>query len=110
MSILDRVKAHSDPTKVRTVEVPEWGDDSGPLVIHYTMVTLKELGETRSTSTDPFRQNAEIICMKACGADGKPLFRRIDALDLMENAAPEVVMRIADAMTRRLSADEAKNA
>lgn len=109
MSLLDRVKAHADPTKVRTVEVPEWGEDGKPLVIHYTMLTLKELGEARSISADPFRQSAEIICMKACGSDGKPLFRRIDALDLMENAAPEVVMRIADAMGRRLSADEAKN-
>jgi hypothetical protein len=109
MSILDRVKAHADSKKVRTLEVPEWGEEGAPLVIHYTMVTLAELAQVRSISPDPARQSAEIVCMKACNADGTPMFKRIDVLELMENAAPEVVLRIADAMAHRKSVDEAKN-
>lgn len=122
MDILDVIRTHSQPEKIRTVEVPEWGrpaelDAEGevvtpaePLVIHYRMVTLEDMAEAQAaaalTGGGPLRQAVELICLKACKPDGTPLFKRIDARELMQIAAIEVVLRLSDAMGRRLSSEE----
>ena len=52
MGILDQIKAHSRPEEVRTIEVPEWGPEGAPLVIHYKMVTLGDIEVARSRAKD----------------------------------------------------------
>jgi hypothetical protein len=56
------------------------------------------MSAAQEASKDPLRQNVEILCMKALDAEGKPLFRRIDAIELMKVASPIVLLRIAKAM------------
>lgn len=123
MSILDNIRAHSEPDKVRTIEVPEWGtlakrDDAGnkidpgkPLVIHFTMVTLGDIAEAQEVAKgNQVRLEVELLCMKAEDAEGKKLFRRIDAVELMRTADPVVLRRITTELMVRRPADEiAKN-
>lgn len=100
--ILKSIRAHSQPERVRTIDVPEWGE-----VIHYRMVTLADMHETQRAAPDnPARQEAELICLKALKQDGTPMFKRIDVLVLLEEADPVVVRRIANAMIGRKSADD----
>lgn len=103
MGVMDRVRAHARTTEVRQIVVPEWGDETGPLVVFHTPVTLGDLEAARSGAdgkpNGDMRANAELVCLKACDKDGRALFRRIDALALMSEADPVVVLRVAGMMT-----------
>lgn len=98
MSILDQIKAQAKPDELRKIEVPEWGDDKGPFVFWHRMVTMGDMSAAQAVSKDPFRQNVEIICMKALDAEGKPVFQRLDAIELMKVATPIVLLRIEKQM------------
>ena len=41
-SVIDNVVAHFDAQEIKTINVPEWGDDEGPLVIYTKPLTLQE--------------------------------------------------------------------
>lgn len=111
MGLIDRVRAHARPTLVRQISVPEWGEGGEPLVIYFTPVSLGDLEEARKAPDGKphgdMRANAELVCIKAADAAGKPLFRRIDALSLMTDADPVVVLRIAGQMTSGPTPDDA---
>lgn len=111
MSVLDRIRAHAEPDKRRSIAVPEWGEGDTPLVIHYTMVTLGDLEAAQLGATaaggGALRVEAELVCIKALSDAGKPLFKRIDAAELMQMAAPAVVRRIANQMMARTSIEDA---
>lgn len=121
MSVLDKVRQHAEPKLVRRLEVPEWGDPAEfgpdgaetvpakPLEIFYTMLTLGELAEIEQLGMKTFsEQAAHIVAMKACDAAGKPLFKRIDARTLQEEAAPDVVKRIALEILGRVTVEDAR--
>jgi len=120
MSLLDTIRAHADPDKVRMLEVPEWGrpaelDAAGkivepakPLQVFYTMVTLDELATVHQLDGDKWHhQAARLVAMKAMDAEKRRLFKTIDAEFLRENAAPEVIQGIAMAMLGRITMDDA---
>jgi hypothetical protein len=111
MSVLDRVRAHADPDKRRSLCVPEWGEADASLVLYYGMVTLGDLEAAQVSANaaggSVLRMEAELVCLKAQDEAGKPLFKRIDAKELMEAAAPEVVRRIANQMMARTSIEDA---
>ena len=39
---IERAVAHFSAQEFRAIEVPEWGDDDGPLVIYVEPFTLRE--------------------------------------------------------------------
>ena len=47
---IDRAVAHFSAQEVRTIEVPEWGDDDGPLLIYVEPFTLREQGRLHNAS------------------------------------------------------------
>lgn len=110
MGVLDQIRAHSEPDKDRHIDVPEWGADGQPLRIHYTMVTLGEIADAQAASATAGGGSArywvELICIKARDEKGKAMFRRIDAVEMMDVAAPEVVQRIASQMLDRKTTEE----
>ena len=109
MDLKDRIAAHAALDEFRTIDVPEWGENGVPLVIKYKPVTLGDLTDAyKLHPNDAVRQNVDILCMKAMDEDGKPLFKRIDALHLMEKAAPDVLLRITRAMMGGLASDQAE--
>jgi hypothetical protein len=99
MDLLAQIRAASKPDELRRIEVPEWGDESGPLVFFHKMVTLEDMSAAQTVSRDPFRQHVEIIVMKAVDEKGEKIFaKRMDAVELMEIAEPIVILRIAKKM------------
>lgn len=119
MTLLATIAKHFDADKLRVIEVPEWGtpavlDAKGkettpakPLRIHYLAVTLDDMAliaEMDGTSFD--KQVARVVALKALDADGKRLFKTIDAVQLRKVAAPDVVKRVAIEMLGRNSLDE----
>lgn len=98
-SVLDRAKAHYGAAELREIDVPEWGDESGPLVLGYRRATLRELADaSQAADGNMVMTNAYIVAMKALGKDGKRLFNTADARELARTADPTVITRIAAAM------------
>lgn len=96
MSPLDRIKAqHSTPGPL-DVKVPEWGDGPGkPLVIRYRKLNLIDVdAAAQAAPNSTVRQNVELFCILAQNEDGSQMFKRIDALELMEHADPAVLGRV----------------
>lgn len=97
-ALIDRVRAQA-ADKGGVVQVPEWGDEQGPLAIHYGRISMRHISDAaRMAPNDPVRQNVEMFCMLARDAAGKPLFGRAEAVTLMEDADPEVLGRIMKEM------------
>lgn len=94
MGALDRIKAQG-AAGGGVVEVPEWGDETGPLQVHFRRIMLRDVSEAaRAAPDDPVRQNLEVFVRIARDAAGQPLFRLIDALELMDVADPAVMGRV----------------
>lgn len=109
MSLMERVRAHSQPDQVRRIEVPEWGEDGKPLVVTYRMMTLDDMATVNELEgTTWHRQAARIVVLKACDEAGQKLFRMADASELRETAAPDVVTRIALAILGRMTVEDAE--
>ncbi|CAN7585771.1 hypothetical protein LJR016_004318 [Devosia sp. LjRoot16] len=96
MSVLDRIKAQGARTGIADVKVPEWGESPDkPLVIYYRKPTLNDAAEAlKAAPGNPIRQNVDVFCMIAQNADGSPMFKRIDGVDLMQAADPDVFGRL----------------
>lgn len=121
MNVIDRIKAHANPERVRRLEVPEWGDEAEldaegevvkpakPLVITYAMVTLEDLSLITELDGQEWNKRASrVVVLKACDEDGNRLFKTGDAIEIRRVAAPEVVNRIAMAMLGRVSIGDAE--
>ena len=109
MTLLDTIRAHAQPDRIRTITVPEWAAEGGKaLVIHYSMVTLDDLAVVTELDGQEWNKRAaRIICLKAKDAAGKNLFAIGDAITLRATAAPEIVTKIALQMLARTSMDDA---
>jgi len=120
-ALLDRIAARFKAGERLYLDVREWGEleerdaDGGvtkpatPLRISYTPVTL----ENRSTAYqagggDPFLMHARLVALKACDEKGERLFDLGDAVDLLKKADPDVISRIAQQMTGRLTVELAE--
>lgn len=97
-SVLAKVRAHGKRDEWHQVEVPEWGDTAGPLVIHHHPPTLGDIGKAAAVTAevrgDAVRQNVELFVILARDAQGNPLFRRADVPELIETADPDVLGRV----------------
>lgn len=109
MSALDKIKAHAAPPAERPfVIVPEWDG----LRIYYRRTNLDDVALALKLAPDnPVRQNVEMLVSVAEEESGEKMFKRIDTLELMEKADPEVMSRVMAEMgiVRQTPADIAKN-
>lgn len=118
-TLISRIHEHAGAELLRRIEVPEWGEPAvlegdvvvtpaKPLVIFYNMVTLDDLATINELDGPNWhRQAPRIVAMKSLDESGKKLFNMIDAVDLRERAAPDVVNRIAIAMIGRVTVEDA---
>lgn len=101
MGAIDRVKAHWADTisAVREIEVPEWGDESGPLVIHVRPTNMAQRSKLfKLAKEDELATAAETLVLRARDKDGAPLFSPKDAETLMTSCDPDVLVRVAMAI------------
>lgn len=108
----DAIQAHSQPELRRHIKVAEWSLDGGktPLSIYYTMVTLDDLHQANDLagSGATNRIAPYLIAMKATNELGEKLFKTGDVPWLRENAAPDVMQRIAISMLGQVSIEDAR--
>ncbi len=105
MGALDKIRAHAAaPAERPFVDVPEWD----ALRIFYRKTTLNDVALALKLAPDnPVRQNVEMFVSVAEETNGEAMFRRIDVLELMEKADPNVLSRVMGEMgIVRASAEE----
>jgi len=96
MSVLENVKSHYKSKlsgELAKISVPEWKTDiyykqAHPFAVESKIIELQQAGKTVEALV-------ESIILKALNPEGKALFHKFDKVTLMNEADPNVLMRIA---------------
>ena len=94
---IDRAVAHFSAQEIRAIEVPERGDDDGPLVIYVEPFTLREQGRLHKASSGGGDATvlADVLIMKCMDADGAKMFDLGDKRALQTKVDAGVLARVA---------------
>jgi hypothetical protein len=94
--IMDRIRTHFDAKETKVIEVPEWGDESAPLYIYSSPLTLAQKNRLyKMSKEEDLGLMVEALIMKAKDAEGNQLFTRADRPELMRSCDPDVLIRVA---------------
>ncbi|QDP48585.1 MAG: hypothetical protein Unbinned4234contig1002_11 [Prokaryotic dsDNA virus sp.] len=86
MRAIDRAVSHFDSIEVKKLEIEEWGDESGPLVIYAKPLTLNESQKLYKLSkNDDLALLAYALIHKALDEQGEHLFTLEDKNKLMNH-------------------------
>jgi len=113
--LIDKAKNHFSKEilgNLKTLEVPEWGDDQGPMVIYYypkmNFAQQRKIGELLEKG-----DRAEALCQqliyRVLSENKKPMFAQGEMKLLMNSVDPDVVLSICNRMAfddTELSADD----
>ena len=92
--VIDRVKEHFEAGREK-FEVPEWGDDDGPLEIFSFPMTLHEKRKVIDLAGgDEIESLARAVILKACDKNGEKLFTIEDKDTLMRSADAGILQNI----------------
>lgn len=111
MSAIDQVKGHFSKLAVKTIEVPEWADESGaPLIIYSRPLTLAEKSKIVAVGDRDGRiaMLAHALVLKAETAQGEKLFTIEHKHALMNSADPDVVARVVTEIMMVSSIEESE--
>ena len=109
--VIDRAVAHFSAQEIRTIEVPEWGDDDGPLVVYVEPFTLREQGRLAKASNGSGDATvlADVLIMKCMDADGNKMFGLDDKRAMQTKVDAAVLARVAEGASDSSSRLLAKN-
>lgn len=103
MKIIQRASAHFKSLSVKTIEVPEWGDENGPLVIYVEPFTLKEKAKLQNVSKasgSEIDALVELIVLKCLDSEGNKIFTIEDKPILRNGVDATILERISTAIMR----------
>lgn len=103
--IIEAARLHFKADERRAIEVPEWGT-----VLYAPPCTLadKRLLHNRYKDGGLQEMYVHALVLKAEKADGTKAFGLDDKRDLMTKVAPEVVERIAEAILKSATLEDAE--
>lgn len=95
--VMQRAKMHfqSKLSNVKVINVPEWGEGN-KCDFYSKAINLKERQIIERNSKDDIELAVEIVIRKLEDNEGKNVFNRADKEDLMRNACPKVIARVAE--------------
>jgi hypothetical protein len=103
MSVIERAKAHFKSLTTKVIEVPEWGDETGPLLIYVEPFTLKDKAKlqavSRSSGSD-VDALVELIVLKALDSAGDKMFKIDDKHALRNSVDANIIERISSEIMR----------
>lgn len=97
-SVISRATEHYKSKPLKRIEIPEWGDEDGPLVAYSTPFTLKDQGRLQYITEKQSQSDVlvELLIMKLLDEDGEKIFTIEDKNDLRNNVDATIVTRIAN--------------
>jgi hypothetical protein len=103
MNVIERAKAHFKSLQVKTVEVPEWGDEKEPLIIYIEPFTLKDKAKLQAVSRmtgSEIDALVELIVLKCLDKSGEPIFT-IEHKPILRNSVDATILeRISSEIMR----------
>ena len=106
--VIDNVTAHFDSQDTFSFEVPQWGDENGPLVIYVKPLTLQESKKLYAMSNNvDLEVMVYSIITKALDSQGKNLFTIADKDKLMNQADVTVLAEVSAKILGTTSPEEA---
>ena len=109
MTILDIAIEHFESKSIIEIEVPEWIDDETkkPVVLFSTPFTLAEKKKIyKFAKEDDLEFVVRVVIMKAMNKQGDRVFDLSDKQKFMHRVSPDVVTRIAQAMSESETVEE----
>lgn len=103
MKAIQRATAHFKSLQVKTINVPEWGDEDGPLVIYVEPFTLKDKAKLQSVtkaSGSEIDALVELIVLKCLDKNGDKLFTIDDKPQLRNGVDSNILERISTEIMR----------
>lgn len=95
MGAIDRAVDHFDSIEIRTMDVEEWGDENGALVIYAKPLTLMETQKLyRLSKKDDLALLAYALIHKALDEEGNKMFSLDDKHRLMNKVDVSVLTKI----------------
>lgn len=102
MSAIDRAKAHFKSLQIKTIEVPEWGDENGPLIVYVEPFTLKDKARLQAVTrlgNSEADTLVELLVMKCLDKEGgkiftiedKPVLRNMVDASILERVSTEIM-------------------
>ena len=104
MSVLERAKKSWSEklTEINEIEVPEWGDEAGPLIIYVRPSNLAERDKLfKSAKEETLESLVQVLIIRAREKDGTMMFRPADKSHLMTAVDPDVISEVA----RKINSD-----
>lgn len=103
MKAIDLAKAHFKTLQTKTIEVAEWGDENGPMMIYVEPFTLKDKAKLQAVtkiSGSEIDALVELVVMKALDKNGDKLFTIDDKHALRNAVDSRVLERISTEIMR----------
>ena len=101
---IDKATQHFSDTiigNLKSIEVPEWGDENGPMVIHFypkmNFAQQRKVGEFFAKG-DQAGGLIQTLIYRALDADKKPLFAQAEYKQLERDVDPDLVLNICNQM------------
>ena len=97
MSVIEKAKAHYQnklSQEPREIKIPEW--DTTAYI--KPAMSLQRLGEVMEVANNGNAAEAMVLTIiyRLIDADGKPIFRKVDKLELMKHTDPDVLADIVN--------------
>lgn len=110
MDILKNAKEHFNEISgtLRKIEVPEWGDESGPAVIYAKPLNMAQKSEIFALSNaDKLGESLFLkIYHMARNEDGSRIFKRTDSSTFLIDIDPDIVSNVAIRLDSELSEED----
>ena len=109
MDVIENAKQHFREKKTKHIEVPEWGDENGPLIIYAEPLTLNDKSRVyEKTKDDELLALAYVLIWFARDKDGKNLFTVEHKHALLNAVDPNVLSGIANRIMEAPTVEELK--
>jgi len=103
MKAIELAKAHFKTLKTKTIEVAEWGNEDGPLIIYVEPFTLKDKAKLQAVtkvSGSEIDALVELVVMKALDKNGEKLFTIEDKHALRNAVDSRILEKISSEIMR----------
>lgn len=96
--VIQRATEHYKSKPLKRIEIPEWGDEDGPLVAFSSPFTLKDQARVRYIAEKHGDVDVlpELLIMKLVDEDGEKIFTIEDKNDLRNSVDGNIAARIAN--------------
>lgn len=108
MKTIEKAIAHLKAFEPRVLEIPEWGDEAGPLCIHVTPLTMRERDILSKYQENPRELMIEAVILKAKDTNGESLFSKEDKPLMKTNVDAAILERIGLFILAAPTQDEAE--